>query len=129
MSEYVPSPTFSDRVKKRKSTDEKPEIKKAEEPKILKPSGPPFPDVVRSHRLPLVLKSKSGDSLQVYLISYAKKDENGQLTYDVEFDDGTVKEGVPRAALSIPASTSYQIMRLQESQQSNETPPRQRKRR
>lgn len=124
MSDYVPSPTFSDRVKKRKSTDEK-----AEEPKILKPSGPPFPDVVRSHRLPLVLKSKSGDSLQVYLISYAKKDENGQLTYDVEFDDGTVKESVPRAALSVPASTSYQIMRLQESQQCNETPPRQRKRR
>ncbi len=134
MSDYVPSPTFSDRVKKRRcvdSRDEEAAEKKSEKPVVVRPSGPPFPDVVRTHRLPLVLKSRRGDSLQVYLRSSGRKDENGQLVYDIEFDDGTLKLGVPRSALTAPASTSYQIMILQRSDTQNSvaTPIRQRKRR
>jgi hypothetical protein len=125
--EYIPSPTFSDRVKRRKSEENKAdnmvETIPVKKPTINKGVKlPPFPDIIRSHHLPLVLKSKSGDSLQVYLVSYAKKDEDGYYMYDVEFDDMSTKNNIPRAALSIPSSTSYEMMRLQESQQS--TPPR-----
>ena len=125
--EYIPSPTFSDRVKRRKSEENKAdnmvEAVILKKPTINKGAKlPPFPDIIRSHHLPLVLKSKSGDSLQVYLLSYAKKDEEGYYMYDVEFDDKSTKNNIPRAALSIPSSTSYEMMRLQESQQS--TPPR-----
>ena len=111
MTDYVPSPTFSEKIAA-KTTE------RLEEKKL-----PPFPDCVRSHRLPLVLKSRNGDSLQVYLISYAKKDESGLVVYDVEFDDRTKKENVARTSLSIPPATSYQIMRLQESQEVSKTPP------
>ena len=118
MAYEVPSPTFSEKVK----------IARAAEALVAKKvvKLPAFPDVIRAHHLPLVLKSRSGDSLQVYLTSYAKKDSDGCFVYDVEFDDGTKKCDVPRAALSIPPETSYQMMRLQgDSQQT--TPPRQKK--
>ena len=88
------------------------------------PNLPPFPDVVRTHHLPLTLKSRRGDSLQVYLHSYART-EDGVLVYDVSFDDGTLKLSIPRSSLFVPPSTSYEMMRLQESQSSAaRTPPR-----
>ncbi len=115
MSDYIPSPTFSEKLKSKQSLS-------------TVVNKPPFPDLVRRHHLPLVLKTRSGDSVQVYIISYSKKDENGVLVYDVEFDDGAVKENVPRSALSVPPATNYQIMRLQESQEGAATPRRERDR-
>jgi hypothetical protein len=133
-SDYVPSPTFSDRVKRKREAEnkenkkvwvkDKEELPSKPEPKKPLVNLPSFPEVVRTHHLPLVLKSKSGDSLQVYLLTAGVRDEEGVLVYDVEFDDKTVKKNVPRSALTIPAATSYQIMRLQESQQSASTPKR-----
>jgi hypothetical protein len=116
MVDEVPSPTFSDRVKRARAAEAL-GVKK-----VVK--LPAFPDVIRAHHLPLVLKSRSGDSLQVYLTSYAKNDKDGCFVYDVEFDDGSRRIDVPRAALSIPPETSYQMMRLQGDDSQQTTPPR-----
>ena len=134
-SSYVPSPTFSERVKRtRHSTENRipanPGTAESDvhlQPKKKHPQLPAFPDAVRAHRLPLVLKSSRGDSLQVYLVSYARKDPEVGITYDVEFDDGTLKKNVPRYSLSAPPETSYQLMRLQDSQESLARTPVRRK--
>ena len=119
---YVPTPTFSERMMRRKKAD--PETHQSNQSSTSASSTEPFPDVVRTHHLPLTLKSRRGDSLQVYLHSYART-EDGVLVYDVSFDDGTLKLSIPRSSLFVPPSTSYEMMRLQESQSSAaRTPPR-----
>ena len=141
MSDYVPTPTFSERKAAKRKSDEMDEVQVEESPvskgKISigqktkeapsRPQAAPLPDVIRQHRLPLTLKA-GGDSLQVYLKSYARH-EADVLVYDVEFDDGAVKRSVPRTALHIPPSTSYQVLRLQESQSPAKTPTREERRR
>lgn len=83
----------------------------------------PLPDVVRAHRLPLTMKSKSGDTLQVYLRGFPRKSPDLGLVYDIEFDDLSPLEGVPRNALTIPPETAYRILLLQESQSTGKRTP------
>lgn len=152
MSDYVPTPSFSERKAARRSAHSRSrsrEVLNCDEDVVIiscenvssnskhvaaaeekkKPVKPlaPLPDVIRQHRLPLTMKSH-GDSLQVYLRSYARTNEEGILVYDIEFDDGAIKENVHRAALHIPAATSYQMLQLQESQTSVRTPTREERR-
>jgi hypothetical protein len=126
--EYVLSPTFSEKVRRvRVQLGETAHPATQVHAKKKQPQLPAFPDAVRTHHLPLVMKSSRGDSLQVYVVSYAKKDPEIGVVYDVEFDDGTLKENVPRNVLSVPPATSYQLMRLQDSQESiSRTPVRRR---
>ena len=122
-SGYVPSPTFSERMAKRQKSDlENISTNESTAPEIKKTINnlPAFDDLVRQHHLPLVLKSRNGDSLQVYLHSYPRLEEE-VLVYDVEFDDGTVKQSVPRSAISLPPPSSYQLMMLQQESQASKT--------
>jgi hypothetical protein len=126
--EYVPTPTFSERMKAAKKRRKSVENELAKVKKKMT-NLPKFDDRVRAHRLPLVLKSKKGDSLQVYIHSYPRLEEE-VLVYDVEFDDGAIETSVPRSALSLPPSSSYQLMMLQQESQGSisSTPQRRRNR-
>ena len=121
------SPTFSERKLSAQTSLHSPTspINLVSPPKQLKPNHlPPFPDVVRTHRLPLAMKIR-GDTVQVYLHSFPRIEPDGVFVYDIEFDDGSIQESVCRNSIFIPSSTAYQMLILQESQTSVKTPTRQ----